>query len=127
MSKLQSGVFYGSRTCEHDVSIISAVQLMRAADKEKYDIVPVYISKQGEWFTGEALLDMSTYTPFDPSKKGVVRVNPDVTAGSHALTRIEHGKGLLGKDKEVVVARLAKTARCWAFWSFATCRIPALV
>ena len=106
MSKLQIGVFYGSRTCEHDVSIISAVQLMRAADKEKYDIIPVYISKQGEWFTGEALLDMSTYTPFDPSKKGVVRVNPDITAGSHALTRIEHGKGLLGKDKEVVVARL---------------------
>ena len=106
MSKLQIGVFYGSRTCEHDVSIISAVQLMRAADKEKYDIIPVYISKQGEWFTGEALLDMSTYTPFDPGKKGVVRVNPDITAGSHALTRIEHGKGLLGKDREVVVARL---------------------
>ena len=66
MSKLQLGVFYGSRTCEHDVSIISAVQLMRAADKEKYDVIPVYISKQGEWFTGEALLDMATYTPFDP-------------------------------------------------------------
>ena len=86
MSKLQLGVFYGSRTCEHDVSIISAVQLMRAADKEKYDIIPVYISKQGEWFTGEALLDMATYTPFDPMKKGVVKVNPDLTAGSGALT-----------------------------------------
>jgi len=106
MSKLQLGVFYGSRTCEHDVSIISAVQLMRAADREKYDVIPVYISKQGEWFTGEALLDMSTYTPFDPAKKGVIRVNPDMTAGSGALTCIERGKGLLGKDKEVVVARI---------------------
>lgn len=106
MSKLQVGVFYGSRTCEHDVSIISAVQLMRAADREKYDIIPIYISKQGEWYTGEALLDMSTYTPFDPSKKGVIRVNPDMTAGSGAFTRIEHGKGLLGKDHEVVVARI---------------------
>jgi len=106
MSKIQLGVFYGSRTCEHDVSIISAVQLMRAADREKYDMIPVYISKQGEWFTGDALLDMSTYTPFDPAKKGVIRINPDLTAGSGALTRIEHGKGLLGKDREVVVARL---------------------
>jgi len=106
MSKLQLGVFYGSRTCEHDVSIISAVQLMRAADKEKYDIIPVYISKQGEWFTGEALFDMSSYTPFDPGKKGIIRVNPDITAGSRALTRIEPGKGLFGKDREVVVARL---------------------
>lgn len=106
MSKLQLGVFFGSRSCEHDVSIISAVQLMRAADPEKYDVIPVYLSKQGEWYTGDALKSITTYTPFDPSKNGVVRVNPDVTAGSGALTRIEHGKGLLGKDKEVVVARL---------------------
>lgn len=106
MSKLQLGVFYGSRTCEHDVSIISAVQLMRAADREKYDVIPVYISKQGEWFTGEPLLDMATYTPFDPAKKGIVRINPDIAAGSGALTYIEHGKGLLGKDREVIAARL---------------------
>ena len=106
MSKLQLGVFYGSRTCEHDVSIISAVQLMRAVNREKYDVIPVYISKQGEWFTGEALFEMSTYTNFDPMKKGVIRVNLDITAGSGALTRIEHGKGLLGKDREVVVARI---------------------
>ena len=106
MSKIQLGVFYGSRTCEHDVSIISAVQLMRAANREKYDVIPVYISKQGEWFTGDALLDMSTYTPFDPAKKGVERVRLDLTAGSGALTRIEHGKGLLGKDKEIIVAQL---------------------
>ncbi len=106
MNKLQLGVFYGSRTCEHDVSIISAVQLMRAANREKYDVIPVYISKEGEWYTGEALFDMSTYTNFDPSKKGIVRVKLDLTAGSGALTCIEHGKGLLGKDKEVVVARL---------------------
>ena len=106
MTKLQLGVLYGSRTCEHDVSIISAVQLMRAVNREKYDVIPVYISKQGEWFTGDALFDMSTYTNFDPTKKGITRVNLDITAGSGALTKIEHGKGLLGKDKEVVVARL---------------------
>lgn len=106
MGKMQLGVFFGSRTCEHDVSIISAVQLMRAADSEKYDVIPVYISKQGEWYTGEPLKDIHSYTPFDPSKAGIVRINPDVTTGSGALTRIEHGKGLLGKDKEVVVARL---------------------
>jgi len=106
MAKLQLGVLYGSRTCEHDVSIISAVQLMRAANREKYDVIPVYISKQGEWFTGDALFDMSTYTNFDPTKKGITRVNLDITSGSGALTKIEHGKGLLGKDKEVVVARL---------------------
>ncbi len=106
MSKIQLGVMFGSRSCEHEVSIISAVQLMRAADRELYDVIPIYISKRGEWFTGDALFEISAYTPFDESRKGVVRVNLDITSGSGALTRMEHGKGLLGKDREVIVARL---------------------
>ena len=106
MSKIQLGVMFGSRSCEHEVSIISAVQLMRAADRQLYDVIPIYISKRGEWFTGDALFEISAYTPFDESRKGVVRVNLDITSGSGALTRMEHGKGLLGKDREVIVARL---------------------
>lgn len=106
MSKIQLGVMFGSRSCEHEVSIISAVQLMRAADRQLYDIIPIYISKRGEWFTGDALFEISAYTPFDENRKGVVRVNLDITSGSGALTRLEHGKGLLGKDREVIVARL---------------------
>ena len=69
MSKIQLGVIFGSRSCEHEVSIISAVQLMRAVDREKYDVIPVYISKKGEWFTGEPLLDIASYTPFDENRK----------------------------------------------------------
>lgn len=106
MSKIQLGVMFGSRSCEHEVSIISAVQLMRAADRQLYDVIPIYISKKGEWFTGDALFEISAYTPFDESRKGVMRVNLDITSGSGALTRLEHGKGLLGKDREVIVARL---------------------
>ena len=88
MNKLQLGVFFGSRTCEHDVSIISAVQLMRAADREKYDVIPVYISKQGEWYTGDPLLEITTYTPFDPNKKGIVRVNPDLILGGLLISTL---------------------------------------
>ncbi|NLD84167.1 MAG: D-alanine--D-alanine ligase [Clostridiales bacterium] len=106
MSKMQLGVIYGSRTCEHDVSIISAVQLMRSADREKYDVIPVYISRKGEWFTGPALLDMKTYTKFDPFMKGVIPVRLDLTAGSGALMRYVPAKGLFGGGKEEVVARL---------------------
>ena len=106
MSKLQLGVIYGSRTCEHEVSIISAVQLMRAADRQRYDVIPIYISKQGEWYTGDALMDISAYTPFDPGRKGVIRVNLDVTAGSGALMATRPGKGLFGHPTQVVAARL---------------------
>ena len=106
MNKIQLGVIYGSRTCEHEVSIISAVQLMRAADRQTYDVIPIYISKKGEWFTGDPLFDIASYTPFDENRKGLKRVSLDLTAGSRALVSFERGKGLLGKDKRVVLARL---------------------
>ena len=106
MGKIQLGVIFGSRTCEHEVSIISAIQLMRAADRQNYEVIPVYISKKGEWFTGDPLLDIASYTPFDESRKGLIRVSLDLTAGSGALTTIEPAKGLFGKEQQRLVARL---------------------
>ncbi len=106
MGKIQLGVMYGSRSCEHEVSIISALQLMQSVNPEKYDVIPVYISMQGVWYTGEPLRDMNTYTPFKEDQKGLVRVSLDMTPGSGALLAIEQGKGLLGGVKQRVVARL---------------------
>ncbi|MGI5891356.1 MAG: D-alanine--D-alanine ligase family protein [Bacillota bacterium] len=61
MQKIQVGVAYGGRSVEHEVSIISALQAIRALDKEKYEPVPLYISKQGIWYTGDNLLDIRNY------------------------------------------------------------------
>lgn len=106
MSKLQLGVIFGSRSCEHEVAIISAVQLMRNIDRNKYDVIPIYISQQGVWYTGDALLDMKTYTPFDPYHKALRKVQLDLTSGSGALLHYAHKKGLFGGITEEVVARL---------------------
>lgn len=106
MSKIQLGVIYGSRSCEREVAIISAVQLMNHVDTDKYDVVPVYISEQGVWYTGNALRDIKAYTPFNPDAKGVEQVYLDVTAGSGALIANRPGKGLFGKPQQAVVARL---------------------
>ena len=106
MSKLHLGVLYGSRSCEHEVSIISALQLIRAVDRSKYDVIPVYITQHGEWFTGDALMDMKLYTNFDPYKAGLKRVQLDLTAGSGALVHYEPGKGLLHGLREEIVARI---------------------
>ena len=46
---------------EHEISVISALQAINAFDKEKYNIVPIYISKQGRWYTGQNLLDIRNY------------------------------------------------------------------
>ena len=106
MAKTQLGVLFGSRSCEREVAIISAVQLMNHVDTEKYDVIPVYISEQGVWYTGDALKDISAYTPFDPAKRGVTQVWLDTTAGSGALLAMKPGKGLFGHAEQVVVARL---------------------
>lgn len=106
MSKMQLGVIFGSRTCEHEVSIISALQLMRAADRDTYDVIPIYISKKGEWFTGEPLFDISAFTPFEEGRKGILRVALDLTAGSAALTTLEPAKGLFGKEQQRLITRL---------------------
>ena len=106
MDKLHLGVLYGSRSCEHEVSIISALQLIKAIDRSKYDVTPIYITQQGEWYVGEQLTDMKLYTDFDPFRAGLKRVSLDLTSGSGALIHYEQGKGLLRGIREEVVARI---------------------
>lgn len=104
--KKQVGVIFGSRSCEREVSIISAVQLMRHADKEKYDVIPVYVDEHGSWFTGEKLKDISAYKPFRENQEGIIRVFPDLSSGSGALLSVQKGSGLFGKDRIEIKARV---------------------
>ena len=104
--KKQIGVIFGSRSCEREVSIISAVQLMRFADREKYDIIPVYIDEQGSWYTGETLKEIQSFKPFRPDGKGILRVWPDLTSGSGALLYTQKGSGLLSREKTEIAARI---------------------
>lgn len=108
MAKLKLAVLFGSRACEHDVSVVSALQCMDAADPEQYEIIPVYITREGAWYTGEALRQLSFVRDFKPDAPGITRVYPDVTAGSGALLGIERKKSLLGSggDNLRVVARM---------------------
>jgi len=106
MEKMQLGVIFGSRSCEHEVSIISALQMMKAADPERYRVIPIYIGMSGEWYTGEPLLDIKTYRNFDPYHKGVVRVWLDTSAGTGALMTVDPPKGIFRREKQRLVARL---------------------
>ncbi len=104
--KKQIGVIFGSRSCEREVAIISAVQLMRHADREKYDVIPVYIDENGNWYTGEKLTDIASFKPFRPDQAGIVKVFPDLTSGSGALLAVDKGTGLFAKEKVRIVARV---------------------
>ncbi len=58
---IKVGVIFGGESVEHEVSIITAVQAMNFIDEKKYEIVPIYINKERNWYTGEALREMSSY------------------------------------------------------------------
>lgn len=55
MAKRRVGVLFGSRSVEHDVSILTARQVIAALDRSKYDVVPIYLTEDGRWLVGDAL------------------------------------------------------------------------
>lgn len=59
--KIRVGVFFGGKSVEHEVSVISAIQAFNAFDREKYDVIPVYITKDNEFYTGEYMGKIEEY------------------------------------------------------------------
>ena len=92
--KIKVGVLYGGKTTEHEVSIITAVQAMGFLDKDKYDVIPIYLTKENEMYTGEPLKEMDVYKDFDLLKrycKNVICYNKD------GLLVLENKRGLFKK------------------------------
>lgn len=63
------GVVFGGVNVEHDISIITAMQVMQALNKEEFCIVPIYISKDGNWETGDNLLDIKSFKSEQKNKE----------------------------------------------------------
>ena len=53
MEKLRVGILFGGRSGEHEVSLLSAASVLNAIDKDKYEVVPIGITKDGRWLTAE--------------------------------------------------------------------------
>jgi D-alanine-D-alanine ligase len=86
MSKLCLGILFGGRSPEHDISIISAVHLINAIDKNKYDIVPIYIAHDGKWYSGESLSQISTFSPFKEKNTGISSVSLDLLSNGDLIS-----------------------------------------
>ena len=61
MMKIRVGVFFGGKSVEHEVSVISGLQAYNAFNRDKYEPIPVYITKDNEFYTGEAIGDIANY------------------------------------------------------------------
>lgn len=100
-SKRKIAVFYGCRTPEHDVSVVSALQVLSAIDPTRYDAFPVYIDPQGDFYVGDALRQRSNYLLSDQIKKQLTRVHLDLgpqKSGGRLVA--DPPKGFLRKDPE---------------------------
>src|SRR5579863_6881714 len=53
MKKIRVGILFGGRSGEHEVSLLSAASVLKAIDKDKYEVVPIGITKDGRWLTAE--------------------------------------------------------------------------
>ena len=99
--KTTVGVFFGGRSTEHEISVISANQAINAFNPDKYEIVPIYISKDGHMYTGRDLLTLSNYRNIPELLKKVTEVYMRPVYGDYNLYSVR--KPLFGKD---VVATL---------------------
>lgn len=100
--KTNVAVFFGGRSVEHEISVISALQAINAFNKEKYEIIPVYISKQGRWYTGPKLLDIRNYRNMEQltAESEEVYMRPEY--GDYNLYKANAGGGLFSKKNPVV-------------------------
>ncbi|HIU38726.1 MAG TPA: D-alanine--D-alanine ligase [Candidatus Limisoma intestinavium] len=85
--KTNVAVFFGGRSVEHEISVISASQAMHAINREKYNVIPVYISKQGKWYTGEKLFDIANYRDMNTLVKNCEEVFMRPEFGDYNLYR----------------------------------------
>jgi D-alanine-D-alanine ligase len=75
------GVIFGGRSVEHDVSIVTGHQIMNAFDTNKYEVVPIYITRDGKWYTGAPLRNIENFkdgeiASYDGVKSAIL--SPDV-------------------------------------------------
>lgn len=99
--KTNIAVFFGCRSVEHEVSIISGVQAMRAINREKYDVTPVYVAKDGQMYTGDNLFEIENYKNLPELLKNA---EPVVFLKKNGGVFMEYeNRGLFSKKKEVKI------------------------
>ena len=91
-------VFFGGRSPEHDVSVVSGLQVLSAIDQTRYEAFPVYIAPDGQWRIGDVLRDRNSYLLKGETLKQTRAVTLDMIADRGGRL-IEKECGFFGKPK----------------------------
>jgi D-alanine-D-alanine ligase len=88
MKKLRVGILFGGRSGEHEVSLLSAASVLKAIDKDKYDVVPIGITKEGRWLTAEHAENLLEGKPIHQPRQ-LRAGDPETTPGAAVLAQGE--------------------------------------
>ncbi len=85
MNKLRVGILFGGRSGEHEVSLLSAASVFNAIDKNKYEVVPIGITKQGQWVTAADAQRLLKGEFAHQEERHLRAGDPDTTPGAALL------------------------------------------
>ena len=100
--KISVGVFFGGKSTEHEISCISANQAIHALNSEKYDVLPIYISKDNEFYIGDELFDLANYSSFIKNPSSVLEKVAIYKDGN--TVKVRPLNGLFKKERHIDVA-----------------------
>ena len=89
MSRIRIGVLFGGRSTEHEVSVLSARSIISAIDPERFEVIPLYVDRNGRWLVGASLAELTqveaggsyVYLPPDPTQRVLVTAVAATSAG----------------------------------------------
>ncbi|HEY9070718.1 MAG TPA: D-alanine--D-alanine ligase family protein [Candidatus Ozemobacteraceae bacterium] len=100
--KIRVGVVFGGRSGEHEVSLVSAQSIMKALDPQKYEVIPIGVSKQGTWVVGA---DPKRFLPA-PADRKQLDAAPAEAATKTALIGDPSHQGMILLDRTNVQQRV---------------------
>jgi len=103
MNKLKVGWFFGGRATEHEVSVLTALQAFENINQSRYEIIPVYVSKKGDFYTNPKFLDLKNYKDVD----SLLLSSTKITLGRKENQGGFFTQGLFGKFVTLDVAFLS--------------------
>ena len=92
-------VMFGGKSNEHEISVITGLEVVNAIDTDDYNVLPLYIAQDGRWYCGDALRDKSIYKNAPESLKELPQVALLPIPGQPGL-RVLNKKNFLGVNKE---------------------------
>lgn len=89
MKKLRIGILFGGRSGEHEISLLSAASVFQAIDKNKFELVPIGITKEGRWVTAGDAERLLAGKPLEQESRHLRAGDPEATPGAAVLANGE--------------------------------------